>query len=134
MATLNLTSTISATGLTSDAISSSVLTSATVSTGGIERVLIPATQISSAKAVLLDATTYTEPTATGSTYVYIKNAGTITCRLSVLNNVASNTEFEIALIAGAWTLFPWNPAAAGNNITLYLASGTANLVEYGVFH
>jgi len=133
MATLNLTSTISATGLTSDAISSSVLKSATVSTGGIERVLIPATQIVSARGVLLAHADYAAASATSSTYVYIKNAGLITCQLSVIGTTASTANLdEITLVAGAWTIFPWR--AATSNITLYLASGTANLVEYGVFN
>tara|TARA_R110000751_G_scaffold252569_1_gene352225 strand:- start:6594 stop:6995 length:402 start_codon:yes stop_codon:yes gene_type:complete len=133
MATLNLTSTISATGLTSDAISSSVLKSATVSTGGIERVLIPATQIVSARGVLLAYADYAAASATSSTYVYIKNAGLITCQLSVIGTTASTANLdEITLVAGAWTIFPWRADTA--DITLYLASGTANLVEYGVFN
>ena len=131
MATLNLTSTINATGLTSDAIASNVLKSATVSTGGIQRVLIPATQIVSAKAVLLAHADYAAASATSSTFVYIKNAGTITCRLSLVGNTANNAEDEVSLAAGQWTVFPWRADTA--DITLYLASGTANLVEYGVF-
>ena len=131
MATINLTSTINSTGLTSDSIAVNVLKSATVSVGGIQRVLIPATQIVSAKAVFLAHADYADASATNSTYVYIKNAGTITCRLSLIGNTSNDAEDEVSLAAGQWTIFPWRADTA--NITLYLASGTANLVEYGVF-
>ncbi len=131
MATLNLTSTLNSTGLTSDSIAVNILKAATVSTGGIQRVLIPATQIVSAKAVFLAHADYAAATATTSTYVYIKNAGTITCRLSLVGNTANNAEDEMALEGGQWTVFPWRGDTA--DITLYLASGTATLVEYGVF-
>ena len=108
MATINLTSTINSTGLTSDSISINILKSATVTTGGIAR--------KSTTAVVGSKT--------------IKNAGTITLRLSVLNNTASNAEDEISLAAGAWTLFPWDSVA---NITVYQVSAGTTLIEHGVF-
>ena len=122
MATINLTSTLNSTGLTSDSIAVNVLRAATVTTGGISRM--------STKAVLLTAGNYPNPTVTSSVYVYIKNAGTTTIRLSVLGNTTSNAEDEMSLAPGVWTLFPWASTA---NITVYqTAAGTA-IIEHGVF-
>jgi|TARA_R110000824_G_scaffold343847_1_gene530547 hypothetical protein len=128
MATINLTSTINSTGLTSDSISINILKSATVTTGGIARK--STTAVVGSKEILLAGADYPNPTATTSVYAYIKNAGTITLRLSVLNNTASNAEDEISLAAGAWTLFPWDSVA---NITVYQVSAGTTLIEHGVF-
>tara|TARA_R110000751_G_scaffold98485_4_gene191529 strand:+ start:760 stop:1149 length:390 start_codon:yes stop_codon:yes gene_type:complete len=128
MATINLTSTINSTGLTSDSISINILKSATVTTGGIARK--STTAVVGSKEILLAGADYPNPTATTSVYAYIKNAGTITLRLSVLNNTVSNAEDEISLAAGAWTLFPWDSVA---NITVYQVSAGTTLIEHGVF-
>tara|TARA_R110000824_G_scaffold197053_5_gene380387 strand:+ start:246 stop:635 length:390 start_codon:yes stop_codon:yes gene_type:complete len=128
MATINLTSTINSTGLTSDSIALNILKQATVTTGGISR--MSTTAVVGSKTILLAGADYPNPTATSSVYAYIKNAGTTTIRLSVLNNTASNAEDEMSLAPGVWTLFPWDSVA---NITVYqTAAGTA-LIEHGVF-
>ena len=128
MATINLTSTINSTGLTSDSIAVNVLKAATVTTGGISRTSTTAVQAS--KETLLAHASYPDPTATSSVYVYIKNAGSITIRLSVLGNTTNDTEDEISLAAGAWTLFPWQ---SNTNITVYQTSAGTTLIEHGVF-
>lgn len=128
MATINLTSTLNSTGLTSDSIAVNVLKQATVTTGGISR--MSTTAVVGTKAVLLAAASYPNPTVTSSVYVYIKNAGTTTIRLSVLGNTASNAEDEMSLAPGVWALFPWGSAT---DITVYqTAAGTA-IIEHGVF-
>ena len=128
METINLTSTLNSTGLTSDSIAVNVLRAATVTTGGISR--MSTTAVAASKAILLTAANYPNPTVTSSVYVYIKNAGTTTIRLSVLGNTASNAEDEMSLAPGVWTLFPW---ASTVNITVYqTAAGTA-IIEHGVF-
>tara|TARA_R110002012_G_scaffold281773_1_gene471292 strand:+ start:111 stop:503 length:393 start_codon:yes stop_codon:yes gene_type:complete len=129
MATLNLTSNLNAAGLTTDTISSTVLlTNASITTGGISRV--STTAVVGTKAVLLDASTFPDPTDTTSVYVYIKNAGPNVLRLSVINNTASNAEDEMSLASGDWAMFPW---AAATDITMYQASAGTTVVEYGVF-
>ena len=82
------------------------------------------------KEILLAGADYPNPTATSSVYAYIKNAGSITIRLSVLNNTGNDNEDEISLAAGAWTLFPWDSVA---NITVYQISAGTTLIEHGVF-
>jgi hypothetical protein len=129
MATLNLTSSISATGLTTDIIASTVfLANANITTGGIQRV--STTAVKASKAVLLDASAFPDPTNTTSVYLYVKNVGPNIVRLSVLNETGSNDEAEISLSSGTWMMFPW---ASATDITMYqTAAGTA-VVEYGVF-
>jgi len=124
MAQVNMTSTITASGLTSDTISSTVQKVATVTTGGISRTTVVPTVIGSA-AVFLTAADWT-PTATASAYVYIKNADSGWVRL--LTTVTGAND-EIYLAAGDWTLFPWTAAV---NIEAYAQNANA-LVEYGVF-
>jgi hypothetical protein len=129
MATLNLTSTIAASGLTTDELSSTVLlTNASITTGGIQRV--STTAVKASKAVLLDASTFPNPTNTTSVYLYVKNIGPNTIRLSVLNETGSNEESEISLTAGTWMMFPW---AAATDVTMYQTAAGTSVVEYGVF-
>ena len=64
MATINLTSTINSTGLTSDSISINILKSATVTTGGIARK--STTAVVGSKEILLAGADYPNPTATTS--------------------------------------------------------------------
>tara|TARA_Y100000588_G_scaffold312535_1_gene339259 strand:- start:485 stop:877 length:393 start_codon:yes stop_codon:yes gene_type:complete len=129
MATLNLTSTIAASGLTTDELSSTVLlTNASITTGGIQRV--STTAVKASKAVLLDASTFPNPTNTTSVYLYVKNVGPKTIRLSVLNETGNNEESEISLTAGTWMMFPW---AAATDVTMYQTAAGTSVVEYGVF-
>ena len=129
MATLNLTSTIAASGLTTDELSSTVLlTNASITTGGIQRV--STTAVKASKAVLLDASTFPNPTNTTSVYLYVKNVGPKTIRLSVLNETGNNEEAEISLTAGTWMMFPW---AAATDVTMYQTAAGTSVVEYGVF-
>jgi len=129
MATLNLTSSISATGLTTDIIASTVLlANANITTGGIQRV--STTAVKASKAVLLDASTFPDPTNTTSVYLYVKNVGPNTIRLSVLNETGTNDEAEISLSSGTWMMFPW---AAATDITMYQTAAGTTVVEYGVF-
>ena len=124
MAQVNMTSTISATGLTSDTISSTVQKVATVTTGGIARTTVVPTAIGSA-TVLLAAADHT-PTATASAYVYLKNASAGWVRLRTTATAAND---EVYLAAGDWTLFPWTAAV---DIKAY-AQNANSLVEHGVF-
>ena len=129
MATITLTSSITASGLTTDTISSTVaLVNANMTTGGIQRV--STTAVVGTKAVLLDASTFPNPTNTTSVYLYVKNVGPNVLRLSVINNTASNAEDEISLASGAWMMFPW---AAATDVTMYQSSAGTTVVEYGVF-
>lgn len=130
MATLNVTCTTTASGLTSDVISSVVAKSANITTGGIQRVSITAEEAS--KAVLLDASTFPTYATTKSTYVYIKNAGPLEIRLSFLNITANDQNAEVSLASGDWMLFPWRSAV---DITVYQFGGSGTgIVEYGVFN
>ena len=132
MATLNVTCTTTASGLTSDVISSVVATSANITTGGIQRVSITAEEAT--KAVLLDASTFPAYANTKSTYVYIKNAGPLEIRLSFLGVTANDQNAEISLGAGEWTFFPWRCDTA-KDITVYQFGGSGTgIVEYGVFN
>ena len=115
MAQVNMTSTISATGLTSDTISSTVQKVATVTTGGISRTTVVPTAIASA-AVFLTAADWT-PTATASAYVYLKNASAGWVRF-LTTTTGTNDE-----------IYPW---AAAVNIEAYAQNANA-LVEHGVF-
>ena len=129
MATLNLTTGISVTDLTTTSIASTVaLTNASITTGGIQRV--STTAVKASKAVLLDASTFPNPTNTTSVYLYVKNVGPNTIRLSVLNETGSNDEAEISLTAGTWMMFPW---AAATDVTMYQTSAGTTVIEYGVF-
>ena len=129
MATLNLTSNINASGLTTDTISSTVLlTNGSITTGGISRV--STTAVVASKEVLLDASSFPNPTNTTSVFVYIKNAGPNLLRLSVINNTASNAEDEMSFASGDWAMFPW---AAATDITMYQSTAGTTVVEYGVF-
>ena len=129
MATLNLTSSISATGLTTDIIASTVfLANANITTGGIQRV--STTAVKASKAVLLDASAFPDPTNTTSVYLYVKNVGPNIVRLSVLNETGSNDEAEISLSSGTWMMFPW---AAATDITMYQTTAGTTVVEYGIF-
>ena len=70
MATINLTSTLNSTGLTSDSIAVNVLRAATVTTGGISR--MSTTAVAASKAILLTAANYPNPTVTSSVYKIIR--------------------------------------------------------------
>ena len=119
MAQVNMTSTITATGLTSDTISSTVQKVATVTTGGIARTTVVPTAIGSATVLLAAA-------ATASAYVYLKNASAGWVRLRTTATAAND---EVYLAAGDWTLFPWTAAV---DIKAY-AQNANSLVEHGVF-
>jgi|TARA_R110000765_G_C18818476_1_gene595506 hypothetical protein len=124
MATLNLTSTISASGLTSDSISSSVLKSATVTQGGIARMNITSVVGGTAQVVAAHAD------HTAGAYVYLKNAdATRTIFIKVgAGAIAIN---DITLLPGAWAVFPWS--AATSNIEAYASAATGSLLEHSVF-
>ena len=129
MATLNLTSDLSAAGLTTDTILSNVvLTNATITTGGISRTSTTAEV--GTKAVLLTAASYPNPTDTTSVYVYIKNIGPNVVRMSVIAETGSNEEAEMSFAAGDWAMFPW---ASATNITMHQTSAGTSIIEYGVF-
>lgn len=123
MATLNLTSTINSTGLTSDSIASNVLNAAQVTTGGISRMNITALVGGTAQVVAAHAD------HTAGSYVYLKNAGAL--NLSVKLEGGANSIFNIYLTPGTWALFPW--AADNANITCYASASTGCLLEHGVF-
>ena len=63
MATINLTSTINSTGLTSDSIALNILKQATVTTGGISR--MSTTAVVGSKEILLAGADYPNPLAPG---------------------------------------------------------------------
>ena len=130
MATLNLTSTITSSGLTSDVISSTVLKTATVDVGGITRENITATSAGSAN-ILFTAADWT-PTATKSVYVYVKNAHTSNWVKLIFTT--TDTQHEMYIAAGQWALFPWTGSVGpgGVNIEAF-ASANPTLIEYGVF-
>lgn len=123
MATLNLTSTINSTGLTSDAIAINVLNSATVNTGGISRKNITAVVGGTAEVVAAHAD------HSAGSYVYLKNAGAL--NLFIKTEAGANTIFNIYLAPGDWAMFPWSADTA--NITCYASAATGCLLEYGVF-
>jgi hypothetical protein len=123
MAQLNLTSTITAAGLTSDTISSTVLKTATVTQGGITRENIIAV-VGSPATVIAHA-----DHAAGS-YVYLKNAGGLNLFIKI-EATASGTVYDMYLIPGDWALFPW--AADTSDIRVYASAVSGCLLEYGVF-
>ena len=123
MATLNLTSTITAAGLTSDTISSTVLKTATVNQGGITRENI--TAITGAPATVIAHADH----AAGS-YVYLKNAGALNLFIKI-EATAAGTHWDMYLTPDTWALFPW--AADTSDIRVYASSNTGCLLEYGVF-
>ena len=123
MATLNLTSTISSSGLTSDVISSTVLKAATVTQGGISRMNITE-QVGGTPHIVAAHADH----AAGS-YVYLKNAGSL--NLFIKTEGGANAIHQIYLTPGDWALFPW--AADTANIICYASAGTGCLLEYGVF-
>tara|TARA_Y100000592_G_scaffold50337_1_gene79680 strand:- start:1874 stop:2266 length:393 start_codon:yes stop_codon:yes gene_type:complete len=130
MATLNITADIASTGLTTNAISLNLLKAASVTTGGIVRTTTTAEK--SSKAVLLAHADYTAASATGSTYVYLKNVTGQPLRISLIGNTSNDDEFEVALPVGTFALFPWKADTA--NITVYQTSSGTTTIEYGVFN
>ena len=122
MATINLTSTTIASGLTSDTISSSVLNTRTVTEGGITRMNITEV-VGGTPHIIAAAADWSE-----GTMVYLKNAGAL--NLFVKTEAGANTIHQIYLIPGEWALFPWSAAV---NLICYASAGTGCLLEYGVF-
>tara|TARA_R110000737_G_scaffold337870_1_gene358426 strand:- start:164 stop:538 length:375 start_codon:yes stop_codon:yes gene_type:complete len=123
MAQLNLTSSITASGLTSDTISSTVQKVATVTQGGISRTNITAVVGGTAQVVAAHAD------HTAGAYVYLKNAGAL--NLFIKTEAGVNAIYNIYLTPGEWALFPW--AADNANIIAYASAASGCLIEYGVF-
>tara|TARA_R100000995_G_C3483260_1_gene125404 strand:- start:3014 stop:3388 length:375 start_codon:yes stop_codon:yes gene_type:complete len=123
MAQVNFTSTITASGLTSDTVSSTVLNEKTVTQGGISRTNVTA-------VVGAPATVIAHADHAAGSYVYLKNAGALNLFIKI-EATASGTVYDMYLIPGDWALFPW--AADTSDIRVYASAGTGCLLEYGVF-
>ena len=123
MAQVNFTSTITASGLTSDTISSTVLNEKTVTQGGISRTNV--TAVVGGPATLIAHADH----AAGS-YVYLKNAGALNLFIKI-EATAGGTVYDMYLIPGDWALFPW--AADTSDIRVYASAATGCLLEYGVY-
>ncbi len=123
MATVNLTSTITSTNLTSDSLLSTVLKSATVTQGGISRTNV--TAVVGAPLTLIPHASHSP-----GAYVYLKNAGSLNIYVKI-EATASGAVYDMFLDAGSWALFPW--AADTSDIRVYASGATGCLVEHGVF-
>ena len=123
MAQVNFTSTITASGLTSDTVSSTVLNEKTVTQGGISRTNVTA-------VVGAPATVIAHADHAAGSYVYLKNAGALNLFIKI-EATASGAVYDMYLIPGDWALFPW--AADTSDIRVYASAGTGCLLEYGVF-
>ena len=129
MATINLTNKTVTSDLTSDAISSTVKKTATVTQGGISRTNITAVVGSSAS----DMTVIEHVDHSAGAYVYLKNAaasGGLNLFVK-FEATAAGATYEMYLTPGEWALFPW--AADTSDIRVYASAGTGCLLEYGVF-
>lgn len=121
MATVNLTSVITSSGLTSDTISSTILKSNNAITqGGITRTTIASTT----SAVLLAHASHAE-----GTYVYLKNAGS-TYTLRFKYEGGADSIYQLELQPGDWAVFPWSAAV---DLKVFSNNATGSVLEYAAF-
>jgi hypothetical protein len=124
MANLNLTCTTTASGLTSDVISSTVLKTRTVTEGGITRMTI-SELVGGTPHVVAAAADYSE-----GSIVYLKNASSSAINLYVKTEAGANAIYQLYLTPGDFACFPWSAAV---NIICYRDGGSNGLLEYGIF-
>lgn len=124
MAQLNLTSSITAAGLTSDTISSTVQKIATVSQGGVSRTSITAVVAGTPEVIGAHAA------HAAGTYVYLKNADTVRT-IYIKVGAGATAVNDITLLPGAWAMFPWG--ATTTDISAYASANNGSLLEFGFF-
>jgi len=127
MATVTATITLTATNLTTDSLSTTVLNTVTgVKTGGIHIKRFIETTAGDAQELA------EEDSWAGTCYVYLRNADA-TGIISVL--IGSTSTAYMILAPGEWAWFPWR-ADDGDDIDIFqniAEDDSGTLLEYGLF-